>query len=204
MLELREVPIGGHGPPRAALAICPAQASILGLDALKRFQLGRPPSGIDRSIVGAATKASERVCITIITTKCEGERRWGFDPELSTEDAERLALALLRAQLPTYRRLLAVGIAMHVLVEATVAERAAFGAARRELGRELAQFDDDATRLDRWVLAHFLSHSIDSLEAFIGRLIAGDREVLERQLRDAERRRALLPEPLRKMGRPER
>jgi hypothetical protein len=143
--------------PRVALVVEPTIQMRLGEERLAALRKQTGWSEVDREIAVAAQSRAGRVQIMLFRGKsAKGEGTWDMDPDMPDASLDELGYRLAKTQLPTYRRLLASGVFMHVHTDLTAHTATALQRGADRLVRELALSGPDAAvrRVDRWIVQH--------------------------------------------------
>lgn len=164
--------------PKKAWVVTPTTHLRIGRERLERFRAdGHPGSDVDRAFLEAVRSVEDTHELVVFRAKSgDGEGSWGFEPELSEEEAHELGYHLVVDQMPTYRRLVAAGVFALIHVEFEPVEADAYQEGTRRVLDELEAGsipevggDEDAIALlqvDRWILhnlTYFFTLSLDDV-----------------------------------------
>lgn len=170
-LDYSEVLADGAAGGRLALVVTPCERVRVGRSRLDPSLGG--PSAIDAEIVRRVGLAPNRFGVVLLRSWGGDESRsWGFDPELSDDEAEALGYVLVRDQLAFFRDVIPLGVFAMVSTDLSARE---FDATRRgsaRLSRELAgrakSGSSTATdEVDRWILEHLSLWTTRPFDEFV-------------------------------------
>lgn len=156
---------------REAIVMTPDAHQRVGRDRLEALRQAPEVSDLDREILAKvrALPRADRVAVFRGKPRDAGGS-WGFADDLSEDERTELGYLLVRAELPTYRRLVAAGVFAIVHVEWGADEAPAYQQGTTRLLKELeaksiGEVEGDpedvaVSTADRFILRH-LNHFFD-------------------------------------------
>ncbi|MAT24732.1 MAG: hypothetical protein CMN29_07165 [Sandaracinus sp.] len=174
-MRLEERRLGAGTGERVALVVTPESAVRVARERLEELRHDPRPSPLDEALVAHVRAHGDADRIVVFRGHDPaGEGSWGFDPSLTDAEVDELAYRLVQSELPTYRRLVALGVFALVHVEWGPREVKAYRAATERLLSDLEEqsvpeVDADprevaVDRVDRWVLRHLTHFYTDGFE----------------------------------------
>lgn len=190
----------GQAAPAKAVVVSPKRAIVIGRERLESMRLGLSPSGTDDAIVHAARHYGAQVTIFCPESKEHGGS-WRFAEDLDAQEVDELAQFLLASQLITYRRLIEIGVCMHVRVGMATREQDALRAARDHHLQRLEQLGANPVRtgahpseadLDHWILSNFTFFFGMSLRRVVEEVLPKNAKTMLKRLRRVQQLRETL------------
>lgn len=185
---------------RDALVAEPGEHIVLGsarLSALREQDATPEPSAIDRALLDAAEEARGAHLMVFRGKNDHDDGSYGFDEALDEDERTELAYRLLRAQLPTYRKLVAAGIIVVFHVDLGFAEVEAFRSQLRRLADELKRdegiLDPTLRELDVWIVEHLAYFFAVSYQRVLEETLPSMLPLIERRATQVAERLAALP-----------
>lgn len=166
-----------HGPKRAWVVV-PTTSLRVGRARLEEFRRAGHPGGlVDRAVLEAVRSLEDEHQLVVFRAKSDREDgSWGFEAELTDEEAHEPGYHLVLDQMRTYRRLVAAGVFALIHVEFGPREADAYQAGTRQALDELEassipevghRKDQIALlQVDRWILhnlTYFFTLDLDDV-----------------------------------------
>ncbi len=137
-VELERREIAGRDGPRFALVVHPRTRIRLGFDRVQMLEVTNGDASVDLEIVAMVDGVRTPGAVLVFRGRSDdGRGSWGLDERASDASAADLGYRLMRAQLPTFRRLLGLGIVGIVHTDITSRDATAMTGGAARLAGEL-------------------------------------------------------------------
>ena len=199
ILSFEELELDVEGTSKSVLVARPNVEIRLDAERLERMRKGDFVSRVDLEILQAVAERGSAPAVVLFDGRApDGQRRWGFDPELDDEQRMEFGRHLLRSQLTLYRELIGMKAGGLIGVGFGSFELAAFQRGTVRIVTELSEEQESATparaaqiSVDLWLIEHAATWTGLSLADYVASKLGGEIAARERKRGEIE---ALLAE----------